>query len=48
MSGRRVARHRLGGSFLLGRLAGAQAVKFDHRFRSAAKLSRSETKKSSA
>jgi hypothetical protein len=32
MSGRRVARHRLGGCFLVGRLAGAQAVKLDHRF----------------
>jgi len=28
---RRVARHRLGGSFLLGRLAGAKTVEFDHR-----------------
>jgi hypothetical protein len=28
---RRVARHRLGGSFLLGRLAGAHAVEFEHR-----------------
>ena len=28
---RRVARHRLGGSFLLGRLAGPHAVEFDHR-----------------
>jgi len=31
MSGRRVARHRLGGSFLLGGLAGAHAVEFEHR-----------------
>ena len=31
MSGRRVARHRLGGSFLLGRLAGAKTVEFDER-----------------
>jgi hypothetical protein len=31
ISGRRVARNCLSGSFLLGRLAGAEAVKFNHR-----------------